>query len=33
MVLNTGFLGEELCADLIVQAAKAKMDALFGHDR
>jgi cytidylate kinase len=30
MVLNTGFLGEENCAELIVQAAKAKMGALFG---
>ena len=30
MVLNTGFLGEEICADLIVQAAKAKVNALFG---
>lgn len=27
MVLNTSFLGEETCADLIVQAAKAKMNA------
>ena len=27
MVLNTSFLGEMACADLIVQAAKAKMNA------
>lgn len=27
MVLNTSFLGEEACAELIVQAAKAKMNA------
>jgi cytidylate kinase len=32
LVLNTSFLGEEACADLIVQAAKAKMDALFGAE-
>lgn len=32
LVLNTSFLGEEICAELIVQAAKAKMDALFGVD-
>ena len=28
MVLNTSFLGEERCADLIVQAARAKAAAL-----
>lgn len=26
LVLNTSFLGEETCADIIIQAAKAKMD-------
>jgi cytidylate kinase len=32
LILNTSFLGEEICAELIVQAAKAKMDAHFGND-
>jgi len=32
MVLNTSFLGEETCADLIVQAAKAKMNAGYSGD-
>ncbi len=30
MVLNTSFLGEERCADLIVQAARAKAASLAG---
>lgn len=30
MVLNTSFLGEEACVDLIVRAARAKMESLFG---
>jgi cytidylate kinase len=29
LLLNAGLLGEELCADLIVQAAKAKLTARF----
>ena len=32
LVLNTRLLGEEACADLIVQAAKAKMAALHEAD-
>ncbi len=32
LVLNTSLLGEGICADLIVQAAKAKMDSLFGAE-
>src|SRR4029077_19821702 len=32
LCLNTSLLGEEICTELIVQAAKAKMDALFGND-
>lgn len=32
MVLNTGLLGEERCADLIALAAKAKMTAVAGLD-
>ena len=32
MVLNTGLLGEEHSADLIVAAAKAKMSAVMGMD-
>lgn len=30
LVLNTSFLGEETCADIIIQAAKAKMDSRSG---
>jgi hypothetical protein len=30
MVLNSSFLGEETCADLIVQAAHAKLSLLLG---
>jgi cytidylate kinase len=33
MVLNSSLLGEEACADLIVQAAHAKLAALLGGDR
>ncbi|GIW79974.1 MAG: hypothetical protein KatS3mg105_1781 [Gemmatales bacterium] len=32
LVLNTSLLGEELCTDLIVQAAKAKLAMLRGDD-
>jgi hypothetical protein len=28
LLLNSSLLGEELCAELIVQAARAKLDAL-----
>jgi cytidylate kinase len=33
MVLNSSLLGEEACADLIVQAAQAKLSALLGDER
>ena len=32
MILNTGLLGEERCADLIAAAAKAKMSAVVGME-
>lgn len=32
LVLNTSYLGEEVCADLIIQAAKAKMEARRHQD-
>ncbi len=32
LALNTSLLGEETCAELIVQATKAKMGSLFGDD-
>jgi hypothetical protein len=31
LLLNSSLLGEELCADLIVQAARAKLNALGSH--